>query len=128
MDGLESEKNKIRIKRDWFEALNRVSGNIGVFLLNIYEIEALILADIDIFNTVYKTSIKSKKIGNVMYKDDPKGFLKNATIRLRKQYKEHDCPILFKKLRYNVVKDNCRYFKDFHDEFCKILKIKRHPD
>lgn len=90
--------------------------------MNIYELEALILADIETFNKIYKVDIKIK--GNVMYQKEPKEFLKLKTKGCRKKYFESDCPDLFKRLRFNKIGSNCKYFSDFIAEFKKTAKLK----
>lgn len=123
LDGLESEEEKLKHRLNWFKKLNAASGDRGLFLLNIFELEALILADIETFNSIYKTKIS--KIGNVMFTTQPKELLMSKTFRLRKVYSESHCPELFKKLNYTTVVKNCRYFKEFVLLLEKRLKRKR---
>jgi hypothetical protein len=122
LDGLETEKSKFENRRKWFDKLNKVCNNKGLLLLNIYELEALILADIEIFNKEYKVSIAN--VGNVMSKKQPKEFLILKTNKLKKKYAESDCPDLFKKLRFPQVTANCKYFRDFVHALDRILKKK----
>jgi len=110
-DALHSEKDKIKIRQDWFNDLrNFINDKDGIFLLNIYEIEALILADIENFNKKYKTKIAFEN--NPMYQKEPKEFLKSKTTK----FKESDNPEIFKKLDFETVLNNCPYFKDFIKE------------
>ncbi len=120
-DCMPSETAKIKEVEKWFAKLNKLSGNIGVLLKNIYELEALIFADIETFNRLYKTTIKDDK--NVHFIKEPKELLKEKTRKGKKQYKESDCPVLFTQLRYDIVKANSTLFRDFEKEFCKAAKV-----
>jgi hypothetical protein len=119
-DALVTEENKIRKVNNWFSKLNPIVGNKGILLINIFELEALILADISTFNRLYGTTIKYSK--NVMYQTKPKELLMKKTFNNRKKYTESHCPDIFKELEFDVLIDNCTYFKDFHESFLKIIK------
>jgi len=121
-DALPSEKAKIKRVQEWFNKLNPIVNNQGILLMNIYELEALILADIETFNNLYGTSIQFKK--NCMYQKEPKEFLIQKTSNNKKSYSESHCPGIFKTLKIDTVERNCIYFKEFHSNFKKILKIK----
>lgn len=122
LDGFETEKSKLENRLKWFNKLNQVCNKKGLLLLNIYELEALILADIEIFNKEYKVSISN--VGNVMSKKEPKEFLILKTNKSKKKYAESHCPDLFKKLRVSQVAINCKYFKDFIHALDLIIKKK----
>ncbi|QKJ29070.1 DUF4276 family protein [Mucilaginibacter mali] len=119
LDDLASNKNKLKQRKDWFQSLNVLVDNKGVLLLNIWELEALILGDIDTFNAAYKTSHKTK--ANPMFQSKPKEFLKQLTARLNKQFHESHCPEIFKKLDIDLVEKNCSCFSAFITEFNKRL-------
>jgi hypothetical protein len=122
-DALPSEKGKIKKVQDWFNRLNSVVNNKGILLMNIYELEALILADIETFNTLYGTSIQFAK--NCMHQKEPKEFLFQKTYKNRKVYSESHCPELFKKLKINSIIQNCSYFKEFDTLFQSKLNTKQ---
>ncbi len=122
IDGLQSENLKVNKVAKWFAKLNAASGSIGVLLKNIYELEALIFADIETFNNLYKTKIRDDR--NIHFIKDPKEVLKEKTRKGKKQYKESDCPELFKKLRYDVVKANSTMFSDFENTFCMASRVR----
>jgi Domain of unknown function (DUF4276) len=86
----------------------------SLFLLNIYELEALILADIEMCIEYYNTPIELKNLP--MQQPDPKDFLKEAC-----KYKESDSPDIFKKLRISIVKENCPYFDEFMEKWNKAI-------
>ncbi len=113
LDGLRSEATKIRKAKQWFEGLDKLHKNAGILLLHIYELEALILADIETFNKLYGTKINKK---NPEFQKEPKEFLMRATRKLPKQYKESENPDLFKKLDKAILEKNCHYFKVFIEE------------
>ncbi|KIO78534.1 hypothetical protein TH53_03245 [Pedobacter lusitanus] len=50
LDGLHTQKDLIKAKNDWFSSLDQVCGNQNIFLLNIWELEAMIFGDIETFN------------------------------------------------------------------------------
>lgn len=116
-DALPSEEDKIKQVKDWFDKLNKVVDKKGILLLNIYELEALILTDIDTFNKHYNVNINYTK--NVMFEKDPKGFLKLKT-KGRNQYHESDCPKLFAKLDFDKVL-TCSEFNKFYKAFKEKL-------
>jgi hypothetical protein len=64
LDGLESEKGKINRRKNYFTEFKTVVNNNAIFLLNIYAIEALILADIEAYNRLKGCSIAA--IGDPM--------------------------------------------------------------
>lgn len=120
LDGLQTDKRKLDNRIKWFDNLNKVCNKRGLLLLNIYELEALILADIEVFNKEYKVSIAN--IGNVMFKKEPKEFLISKTAKTRKKYAESHCPDIFRKIRFAQVTANCEYFKAFIDKWDKAIK------
>lgn len=114
LDGFKSETSKVEQKYNWFKGLDAEINNEGVFLLNIWELEALILADIKTFNDLYKVSFAFK--ANPMFQKDPKEKLMEVTSNGKREYKESHCPEIFEKLDFDTVKDNCKYFEDFLEE------------
>jgi len=119
VDGLATEHAKIKKVKDWFTKLNTIVDNKGILLHNIYELEAMILADIDTFNSMYNTQIKFP--GNVMYQKEPKEFLIRKTEKLRKTYAESHCPTIFDQLNFDTVIKNCEYFRTFNEIFVEAL-------
>lgn len=86
-----------------------------IFLLNIWEIEALILSDIDAFNKRYGCNIVFN--GNPMDVVEPKEYLKNQN----KNYTETDNKDIFEYSDFDKIYNNCDYFKRFIDKFNKLL-------
>ena len=121
-DALPSEYEKLEKVRKWFEKMNNVVGKRGILLINIFELEALILADIESFNKIYGTTIQFSR--NCMYQKQPKEFLIQKTAQNRRVYTESDCPSIFENLKYDVIVANCQYFRDFDRNHIKILITK----
>ena len=119
LDAFQSENKKLQAKLKWFKTLDAVVNQEGLLLLNIWELEALILSDMDTFNSIYKVNHKFK--GDPMLQKEPKETLKRITAREKKKYKENHCPELFKQLKIDNVEKNCRYFRDFILEFNKKI-------
>lgn len=105
------QKDKLKL---YFTESNSVVDKKGIFLLHIYEIEALILSDISTFNSIYNTEIVINT--DVMTIEEPKEFLKKHT---RKYSESHNANI-FEQLDFeNLLK--CDYFKRFIDDLDKII-------
>ena len=118
LDDLETNREKIQQREKWFHDLEKCTNGKGILLLNIYELEALILADINCFNKHYGTTLQIK--GDPMRKKNPKEFLQEKT-RKKKKYKESDCPDLFSSLNIKKLIFKCKYFGAFIVEFEKKL-------
>jgi hypothetical protein len=114
LDGFESEEKKIKAKQTWFKELDALLNGAGIILLNIWELEALVLSDIDTFNNLYGVDHKFTK--NPMLVKEPKEYLIALTKKNKKQYKESHCPEIFKKLSIDKVQKKCSYFKSFITE------------
>lgn len=112
LDGAESQSHLVKIKKDWFK---KNAKNTDVLLLNIWELEALMFADIDTFNKEYGCNINFK--GDPMRVDKPKEKLKEKTSKGKKKYHESHAPDVFNLLQINQLSKNCKYFKDFLAEF-----------
>jgi hypothetical protein len=119
LDAFQSENKKLQAKLKWFKTLDAAVNNEGLLLLNIWELEALILGDIDTFNSIYNVSHKFK--GDPMLQKEPKEILKKITSKEKKRYKENHCPELFKQLKIDIVEKNCGCFRDFIQEFDKKI-------
>ena len=119
LDSHEKDKKKLQEREDIFIHSNRKVSNTGIFLLNIYEIEALILADISTFNKKYNCNIEMFE--DVMKVPDPKGVLLKATRGTIDRFNVSHNPDLFKLLNFDTVKQNCRYFSTFIEKFDKAL-------
>ncbi len=115
LDGLEEEQDKLQKRKEYFTNSNSVVDKKGIFLLNIFEIEAIILSDIETFNIGYNCEIIFTE--DPMKQKEPKEVLTSKS-----NYKESDCPELFKKLKFDKVLKNCRYFRNFYNVFTKQIE------
>lgn len=106
LDGVLPNRAKQLERLLYFRKANRRVNNIGIFLLHIYEIEALILADIETFNLMY--NVKVAKFEDVMKISEPKEVLKAAS----KNYSVSDNSKIFEKLRLDKLLE-CKYFEKF---------------
>ena len=84
---------------------------------SIYEIEALIWADINSINREYSLSIIFSI--DPMEIEEPKEALKKHL----KHFTENDTPKIFSQLDINNIIKNCRYFKQFISDFDKRLSL-----
>lgn len=102
LDGYCSEKTKVENKKKWFNELNKVTGNNNVLLLNIWELEALILADIETFNKHYHVESTFKSDPQLV--KDPKEVLKHLTRKNKKNIKSLIALIFFQNLIFLISK------------------------
>jgi hypothetical protein len=115
LDALASDDAKMKIRRDDFEKVNQVVGGAALFLLHIYEMEALIAADPPTFNAHYNAAYKPP--ADVMRIVDPKGKLRDATRNGRKTYHPSHAAELLAKVDYDKLLARCRYFAAFDKAF-----------
>jgi hypothetical protein len=120
LDGLATQRDLINEKQTLFDSLNALCGSGNLLLLNIWELEAMIFGDIDVFNKKYGTNLSGDR--NPMFISDPKGELISATYRKKKRFEVSDCPEIFAELGFDHVKAKCKFFSDFVDEFDKRLQ------
>lgn len=118
LDGFESEKNKVDNVNVWYNKLSVLISN-HVLLLNIHTVEALVLADIEVFNKSYGTKISFK--GDPQKKEKPKEFLKEKSRKTNRKYRERDIGELLPKLDFSKMKSKCSSFNKFIDELTEKL-------
>ncbi len=111
LDSLEDDKKKVDQSKSYFKEWNKTINQKGIFLLNIYELEALIWADIEGYNIKYGTNIPP--FPNPMMIWEPK-----EELRKHVSYSEGGSPRIFNEaLRPDIIAQNCRYFAEFLREF-----------
>lgn len=115
LDSTLPNKSKLYERKNYFSSSLRVVNKKGIPLLNIYEIEALILTDVENFNSIYGTDLK--EISNVMEIPEPKEYLKNTT----KKYSESQNSEIFKTIDFDKVL-KCVYFERFINNFEKKIR------
>jgi len=106
LDSLFSNKTQLGKRKSYFTNSNSVVDKKGVFLLHIYEIEALILCDVETFNTIYNSQLDL--VDDPMMVEEPKEYLKSKT----KLYNESHNADIFEKLSFEKAL-NCNYFERF---------------
>jgi hypothetical protein len=115
LDGLEHHYELMNYRKSWFSALKSVVDKKGVLLLNIFELEALLLTDVEMLNAYYGSNIEV--IEDCMKIEQPKEFLCK---RISKYLTGHNVE-LFSLLKYEIVLEKCRYFKKFDEDFESIV-------
>lgn len=104
-----------------FREVNKILEGKGLFLLNIYELEALLLSDIDSFNSHF--SCTAEYNADPMLQHEPKEVLMELTKDCKYPYKESDTKELFKTVNFDKLLSNCRYFREFVSSFEKLTKL-----
>jgi hypothetical protein len=119
LDAPETDRTQKLKRNEFFRKINLGLEQKGVYLLNVHAIEALIIADIRVFNTRYECVCAAP--ADPMTVADPVTFLKNATPVGKPHYDEGHCADLLGKVNYDTVLTNCRYFQAFDKKFLKRL-------
>lgn len=121
------EEANLTQRTEWFVRIEKNLNTTCIFFLAVMELEALILADINTFNSMY--GIKGQYKANPMFNLDPKQELQNRTsknIKAKRQYKENDAKEIFNKLDFDIVRKNhtgnCS-FNAFIEEFEKKFEL-----
>lgn len=115
LDAVSSNKIKLKERMDWAQKVFKVVNvKKKCFLLNVTMLESLILADIEVFNKIYKTKVVYKK--NPEHEVNPKQFLRDITYCKAKVFEPNDCPAIFKKLDMEQLR-KCKHFDKFLAEF-----------
>jgi hypothetical protein len=122
LDGLENEKAKINQKKRYFAEFRTVVGHRinsktpnrnALYLLHVWEIEALIFSDIRTFNEYYGCEIE--EVENPMFVVKPKEELTKVA-----PYKEMDCSEIFKKINLEKIR-TVKYLNRFLVDFERLL-------
>jgi hypothetical protein len=112
------EKDKIKDRDKWFVKVNKSIDGVGIFFLIIYELETLILCDLETLDKFFQTKVIFE--GKPIEEKDPKSFLQAATKNTNKgRYKEEDAIAIFKKIRLEKIYQNHqdkRSFQVFADQ------------
>lgn len=115
LDAFKSDKKKLMVRQKWFNDLDKEINGKGILLLNIWELEALIFANIEKFSHYYKVNYSFK--GDPSKIKEPKEKLKEITRNSKNKYFESDCPSLFCLLEIEQLISKCEFFSEF------ILKL-----
>lgn len=114
LDSVLPNKAMLDERKLYFTNSNSVVDKKGVYLLHIYEIEALILSDIEVFNEIYNSSLAL--VDDPMQVEEPKEYLREKE---RKYNESHNADI-FKKIRFEKAME-CKYFEEFISKFEKMV-------
>ena len=117
LDSIHTKSEEFKNKKGYFSDSNRIVNKKGIFLLHIFEIEAMIVADIDAFNKIYGTETVFDS--NCMLLHEPKEFLRTAC----NKYTESNNPTIFQELSFEKVHRNCQYFSGFINRFENLLRL-----
>lgn len=115
LDSLKTDRAQLAKRKEYFTEFRTVVDRKAIFLLHIWEIEAIILADIEVFNKEYKC--EEGIIENPSLIKEPKEFLKLIS---KGKYKETDNSKLFEKIRFEKAL-KCDYFDDFIFKFQDVI-------
>jgi len=129
-DGIRTQADKIKDCHEWYKRYNKDVNCSHALLINIYELEALIFADIEAFNKEYKTNIKGGM--DVTLLSEPKEKLiqaikNNCTCKDKctcKLYHPNNAAKIFEKMNVGIVRRNCNYFDTFMKELEALVAAK----
>lgn len=108
---------KLDYRKQFFNSINAVVDELGIAMLTIFELEALILADIETFNTLFGTRVTvQRQIENI---PSPKEVLISATASEDKllKYKPAKNPKIFELLNIEAIRKNSPSFQNFLTDF-----------
>ena len=97
----------------------------SIFFLVLMELEALILADINEFNSIY--GVDGNYTKKPKFEANPKQVLTRRTEKGKRKYNENDAEEIFNRLHFDVVYKNHSgedSFQEFIDNFEHKLKLK----
>lgn len=114
LDSVLPNKKMLAERKLYFSESNSVVDKKGVYLLHIYEIEALILSDIAVFNRIYNCHLSS--VAEPMSIEEPKEYLRER----ERNYNESHNPDIFKNIRFEKAME-CKYFGEFISKFEKMI-------
>jgi len=108
LDSLENDRSAKRKRQEIFSYSKRIVDGRGIHLLNIFELEALILSDIEVFNNRYGCTLA--EFNDPMLIPMPKEVLIEAS---GYKFIESHNPDIFSLLNFDIVMRKCRYFSGF---------------
>jgi len=115
LDALWTDRGQRFKRKRYFVKNNNIVQKIGIPLLHVYEIEALIFADINTFNKMYGVEIPiHENVSNIV---EPKEILFKET---KFKYSESHNAKIFDHLNFNNLL-SCEYFKTFIENFEKLI-------
>jgi hypothetical protein len=100
----EKDKDKIKKREKWFKNISQILYYDSFFFILIYELETLILCDLDTANRYFGSSISITELPIKINK--PKEFLANETKNATKKYDTSHAKILCSKLDFYKLYEN----------------------
>lgn len=121
LDGLNNTtgRKKKRKLQSVFSKIKSIVEDRAIFMLNIYELEALILADVQTFNQTYLVDLQLSE--NAMDIPEPKEILKKATAGKSRKHDPSHNPEIFEKIDFKIIQANHAGFRLFVKRFEKWL-------
>jgi hypothetical protein len=105
LDSLEKDKTKIKQKESWFRRIKQIINDKSYFFLVIYELEALMLCDIETLNRFFQTNIQYE--GSPIQQPNPKEFIISATQNTPKgKYQENFATPILTKIDFYKLYQN----------------------
>ena len=121
LDAPIEDREKVKFRKKRFNRFAKVVDKKAIFMLNIYELEALILADFE----TYKSHIGNTEL---VFVSKTAHTIPEPDKKLNEfsDYSKSDVKDIFPKLNFNVLLENHLYFKRFVVEFCKMIENKKY--
>ena len=124
LDATIHDENQVNKREEWFEQINKEISEKGILFLAVVAFEALILADIDRINTIFK--LKLPKYNDPKFIPNPKKELKNQTApstKANKEYKQDMVCDIIEKIDFETIYKNHKGERSFQ-AFAKELIAK----
>ena len=121
LDAPIEDREKVKFRKKRFNRFAKVVDKKAIFMLNIYELEALILADFE----TYKSHIGNTEL---VFDSKTAHTIPEPDKKLNEfsNYSKSDVKDIFPKLNFDVLLENHFYFKRFVVEFCKMIENKKY--
>ena len=113
----EKDKDKINKREKWFKNVSQILFQESFFFILIYELETLILCDLDTANSYFGSEITISELPIKI--NNPKEFLANKTKNAKKRYDTSHAKTLCAELDFYKLYENHQgkhSFKSFVDE------------
>jgi hypothetical protein len=116
LDSLENDRAAKRKRQEIFSYSKRIVDGRGIHLLSIFELETLILSDIEAFNNRYGCTLA--EFNDPMLIPMPKEVLIEAS---GYKFIESHNPELFSLLNFDIIMGKCRCFSGFIKKLEKAI-------
>lgn len=123
LDALVEDKEKLTFRKKRFRRFAKTVDKKAIFMLNIYEIEALILADFDSLKNFLNRSELAFENARAASIIEPDQFLEKLI-----NYQKGQLSTIIESLNIENVKNNHKHFKVFLIHFFKMIEQKKYRD